>query len=439
MTKTRSLPVLMSSLGASFRCSACGDCCRAAWGINVDEPSYQAIAAALARSPHPGTIGAADAFTPLDNPTRDAHARLRTRPDGACVFLEADNLCYLHRHFGPDIKPVTCRTFPFRPVQRPGGVYAPASVSCRTVRKNLLERPIAGLDATSLVTTDNPELAALAYERYSPGALVLLGRGKKVRVEVLGQIEERMVGLLHERRLPFFSRLLGVRYFLDALIDDPGPGLRPRDVGRCFEQAVGGDFSLLAERAAAFAPSVRLHVGVLFDLLMKIEEPLGQAMPLCARQALHFGFSLGLPQPEHDEVMTCLFGWRFPSSDGSDGGGERWSLLASYCSERLRASNVTTRHGLSGTVQALIYGAALVRFLACGRAGEHGRAVEREDLVGAIAEVDHGLFHNLRVLGMFSEQAPAPARSVAFAEQLCLLPPAPPQAAAGPEFQDQAG
>src|SRR5689334_6385971 len=119
------LPVLMTPLGASFRCSACGDCCRAPWGINVDGDIARAIEDALARRPHPSGLRAADALNPLPQPQPDAAFRLNKRADGACVFLDDDNLCYLHKHFGPQLKPATCRTYPFRPVLRPEGVVAP--------------------------------------------------------------------------------------------------------------------------------------------------------------------------------------------------------------------------------------------------------------------------------------------------------------------------
>src|SRR5262245_58213172 len=137
MSKT--LPVLMTPLAASFRCSACGDCCRAPWAINVEPEAARAIEDALRRRPHPWAIRAEAALAPLDPPRPDAAFRLLKRPDGACVFLDDDNLCYLHKHFGPEVKPATCRTYPFRPVLRPGAVIAPGSLSCRTMRKRLAE------------------------------------------------------------------------------------------------------------------------------------------------------------------------------------------------------------------------------------------------------------------------------------------------------------
>ena len=39
--------------------------------------------------------------------------RLNHRPDGACVFLGADNRCRIHAKFGSAAKPLACRIYPF--------------------------------------------------------------------------------------------------------------------------------------------------------------------------------------------------------------------------------------------------------------------------------------------------------------------------------------
>lgn len=39
--------------------------------------------------------------------------RLRHRPDGGCVFLDADHRCRIHARFGLEAKPFACRLYPF--------------------------------------------------------------------------------------------------------------------------------------------------------------------------------------------------------------------------------------------------------------------------------------------------------------------------------------
>ena len=44
--------------------------------------------------------------------------RLAQRPDGSCVFLDADGLCRIHKELGFDAKPLVCRMFPLQIVPR---------------------------------------------------------------------------------------------------------------------------------------------------------------------------------------------------------------------------------------------------------------------------------------------------------------------------------
>lgn len=87
---------------SSFRCQRCGACCRIPNGIvRVSETEIARIAAFL---------GMAEAEF-IDRETELAPDRrglvLKSRPDGACVWLSDDNLCRIQ-----PVKPDKCRTFP---------------------------------------------------------------------------------------------------------------------------------------------------------------------------------------------------------------------------------------------------------------------------------------------------------------------------------------
>ncbi len=429
MTKVRSsLPVLLSPLGAAFRCSACGDCCRG-WSVDVDQASFHAITLALDRKPHPLALRGVDVFDPSPTPTRGAYAKLRKGQDGACVFLEKDNLCYLHRHFGPEVKPAVCRTYPFRPVQRPDGVHAPATLSCSAMRKELFRAPEAEIANPAALVIDEGHHAALAqlpFERHSPGAYVLLGKGRKIRVELLSKIEDRLAHLLCDRSLPLSHRLLGARYFVEALADGApgnGPQVSPKEIDACYQHTIGGpELTPLRERCAAAQPIVRHHLGLMFELLAEIEKIQGQGQPLCTRQALYFGLGMEVSNEERDQLAVCLYGWRYTEHEP-----EFLPILESYLIERLRAGSLTTRMGLVATVQTLVVGAALVRFLTTGIAGQAEQVATRQHLLQAIEEVERRFFHRPLILERFTETAPPLCREVRYAELLLLLPPAPPQ------------
>ncbi|MBR1921164.1 MAG: YkgJ family cysteine cluster protein [Kiritimatiellae bacterium] len=86
----------------SFSCLGCGACCRIKDGIvRVGAGEIARIAAFLGR-PEQDFI---DRETELA-PDR-AGLILRSRPDGACVWLDDANRCRIHA-----VKPDKCRTFP---------------------------------------------------------------------------------------------------------------------------------------------------------------------------------------------------------------------------------------------------------------------------------------------------------------------------------------
>ena len=86
-----------------FVCQRCGACCRIRDGIvRVSEAEIARIAAHLGMREQDF----------IDRETEVAPDRrtlmLRSRPDGACVYLTDDNRCRIHA-----VKPDKCRTFPF--------------------------------------------------------------------------------------------------------------------------------------------------------------------------------------------------------------------------------------------------------------------------------------------------------------------------------------
>jgi Fe-S-cluster containining protein len=88
---------------ASFSCRGCGACCRIPNGIvRVGDAEIARIAAYLGR-PQDVFIAEETELAP-----DRAGLMLKSRPDGACVYLTAENRCRIHA-----VKPDKCRTFPF--------------------------------------------------------------------------------------------------------------------------------------------------------------------------------------------------------------------------------------------------------------------------------------------------------------------------------------
>lgn len=61
---------------------------------------------------------------------------LNHRPEGACVFLQADGRCRIHVEHGADAKPLACRMYPFSIEKQDGRVRAPIRFDCPSVARN---------------------------------------------------------------------------------------------------------------------------------------------------------------------------------------------------------------------------------------------------------------------------------------------------------------
>ena len=86
-----------------FHCRLCGACCRVKDGIvRVSDAEASRIAAFLGM----GEAEFIERETELAPDRRSL--MLKSRPDGSCVYLTADNLCRIN-----PVKPDKCRTFPF--------------------------------------------------------------------------------------------------------------------------------------------------------------------------------------------------------------------------------------------------------------------------------------------------------------------------------------
>lgn len=94
--------------GQRWSCHSCGQCCRSLVGHLLEED----------RKKIDGQ-GWADALDVAPYVRIGREWVLNKRADGACVFLDENNLCKIHSKYGESAKPFACRVFPFsvRPVR----------------------------------------------------------------------------------------------------------------------------------------------------------------------------------------------------------------------------------------------------------------------------------------------------------------------------------
>lgn len=121
-----------------FACTQCGECCKLPWAIQISQAYYERWYTVLDQHPS-GRFR--DPFQRIPNGAGEHYANMR-RVEGSahCIFLEADNSCFLHANYGEDALGYVCKEYP-RSIKRIGHQYFSRSLlhSCQAV-PDLLEQ-----------------------------------------------------------------------------------------------------------------------------------------------------------------------------------------------------------------------------------------------------------------------------------------------------------
>lgn len=138
-----------------YDCTGCGDCCRGRFAILITEDDKKRIEEQGWTSEELELKG-----QPLFR-KRGSEYQLAHRRDGACVFLQDDNLCRIHAKYGEPAKPLACRLYPFRYVPLGSQVRVDVRFDCPATASNK-GRPISeyAKDLQPLIKVALPEKAA---------------------------------------------------------------------------------------------------------------------------------------------------------------------------------------------------------------------------------------------------------------------------------------
>lgn len=115
-----------------FQCTQCGDCCRLPWGIHVSRQYYEQWYPVFDQHPS-GRFRRP--FEQHEAPQDQSFASIRRQPGTAtCIFLEPDNSCFVHTHYGEAALSQPCVKYP-RMERDFGARYASRSLlhSCTAV------------------------------------------------------------------------------------------------------------------------------------------------------------------------------------------------------------------------------------------------------------------------------------------------------------------
>lgn len=203
LAETVSPPAFSFPDNLRFECTRCGDCCRG-WRILLGPGELERLSAL-------DWNGRVDRLVETKivegvSSHRGSHNVLARRPDGACVFLGAENQCQIHEHFGGEAKPLVCRLFPFGFLPVGDRIAVDVSFACRSIS--------AGIGAP--VSDRVPEWSKLAFDVDLEQGQRLYRFSKKYHVQggLLWELEHEILGLVSDSSMSMFERVRAVAEFM---------------------------------------------------------------------------------------------------------------------------------------------------------------------------------------------------------------------------------
>lgn len=151
--------------------------------------------------------------------------RLATDKDGACRFLNPDNLCLMHKEIGYSQKLLACKMFPFHFVHSAGRVHVSLLFSCPTVIDNI-GQPLT--EQVPHIRKHLAELDAIIPPPATKEETSLDGR-QAVRFRDVRFLEETLIKILQTAKLPFVRRVLWAGDILDRLEGTDEEQLSPKN------------------------------------------------------------------------------------------------------------------------------------------------------------------------------------------------------------------
>lgn len=126
--------------GINYACLECGRSCEMFDEVEVDAETldrWRSLPIAeLAATNSGGETSAAYLESPWTPGKQILPKQGDLKSGRPCSFLKENKLCSIQCEFGFDLKPRVCRTFPFRFVETPGGVFTGLSFACTAVLQN---------------------------------------------------------------------------------------------------------------------------------------------------------------------------------------------------------------------------------------------------------------------------------------------------------------
>jgi Fe-S-cluster containining protein len=354
---------------ARFQCCGCGACCHN-WGVSVDDPSRKRIEEHLAKKPHP-KWGA-------EIPFESAGGRpLLKLVNGACAYLTDDHLCWLHKEFGPEIKPLICRTYPRQPTVTSEGVFTSLTYSCHTAAGYLASdeddaRPVVevaldyGEAPPPFRFSDDIALDPELFRRIDTAVMALLDR-KDLAVGVRLCAADRLVAALKT------ALTNGDSIEARAILDGAATRLPPFPAPPALSEHLHMIRAILAHRRAFLIPGVAEQ-----EALRRIIETIDDA----------FAFSDDDARPPATiRLSRALARHWAPAANVTE------PILGRYVARQFWSKYFSASFGIPNGVRVIAFLTAVIRVYATAIASRAGEPVTASDLTAAIADVEREFTH----------------------------------------------
>jgi lysine-N-methylase len=136
---------------------------------------------------------------------------LNKREDGACVFLDDENLCRIHAEFGEEAKPLACRIFPFSVRRSERGWQATLRFDCPSVTDSRGESISSHQKAVQVLVDSLPDVPKHERVRLK-GRLV-------ASVKEMDGLMSRLVRLVDRNDLPVRKKFVVFAQLASALAE----------------------------------------------------------------------------------------------------------------------------------------------------------------------------------------------------------------------------
>jgi len=211
--------------GINYECTGCGKCC-SGWAVPLTEEDYDRISEKDWASLHPKFIGKKlfrelRDYEAADSPYTNAIVR---GEDGHCPFL-VDNLCFIHKSFGPNAKPAICQLFPYCFNETPSGVYATVSFYSVGVVYNSGK---ALAEQRDLLEHKWEEFRAMHPHHHPNWSTLQFTVGQPMTWDEYLKHEEQLIKLLRDHLKSIEERMLaGSEYLASQLPNRPAAAAQP--------------------------------------------------------------------------------------------------------------------------------------------------------------------------------------------------------------------